>query len=107
MKLKVVLILCLTGTGAYAQTPSNVNDCTLLPDPIALKRCVDSFGPGSSRSSNVLPLPPAASEQRQPETLPRNAPRAPTEAQSDAWLHERPAEPRPKRGHSDAIQLNE
>lgn len=107
MRFRFALILCLAGTGAGAQAPGNVNDCTLLPDPIALKRCVDSFGPQSLRSSNVLPLPPAASEPARSEPLPKVAPRPATDARSDAWLHAAPAAPPPGRTSPDAIQLNE
>ena len=107
MKLRFVLILCLIGTGAVAQAPSNVNDCTLLPDPIALKRCVDNFGPQSLKTSNVLPLPPVPSVAAQPAPGPKGALKPLRDAPSDAWLHDGQATGRPRRLNSDAIQLNE
>ncbi len=107
MKLRVALILCVTGFGASAQTPGNVNDCTLLPDPVALKRCVDGFGPQSLRSSNTLPLPTNAPESVQPEVRSKIAPQVPAEPRSDAWLHDRAAVPNTRQKPSDAIQLNE
>lgn len=107
MKLSVTLILCMTGFGASAQTAGNVNDCTLLPDPMALKRCVDSFGPQSLRSSNELPLPANATESAQPELRPKVVPQVPAETRSDAWLHNKPTVPNARRKPSDSIQLNE
>ncbi len=102
-------VLCFACTSASAQVPTNVNDCTLLPDPVALRRCVDGFG-----RDNTLPtLPqqpsqPEASDAARREPLVKAAPVPPvSRPASDDWLHDISPLAKPDRSGSNAIKLND
>ncbi|MBE7199488.1 MAG: hypothetical protein INR70_17035 [Parafilimonas terrae] len=101
-------ILCLASTSASAQAPTNVNDCTLLPDPVALKRCVDGFGPQSGRPSVDLPLPAASVDAARPEPTTKGtlSPSAGAGKPAVDWLHDgAPAAKSPS--NPNAIKLND
>jgi hypothetical protein len=102
-------LLCLASAPASAQAPSNVNDCTLLPDPVALRRCVDSFGPQNQRSFVPPPSsPPAAIDEATPsEPVRRAAPMPRTPQSSGDWLHENVPATKPDRSDPNAIRLDD
>ncbi|WCS24345.1 hypothetical protein LOK46_24935 [Methylobacterium sp. NMS14P] len=70
-------LLAASAVAAAAQpSPLSVNDCTLLPDPGALRRCLDQ-----AEGRVVAPLPPVASpapvdRPEQPAQSVRGAPAA-------------------------------
>ncbi|MEE7502826.1 hypothetical protein MMR14E_05350 [Methylobacterium mesophilicum] len=70
-------LLAAGATAARAQpSPLSVNDCTLLPDPGALRRCLDQ-----AEGRVVTPLPPVANpasidRPEQPAQSVRGAPAA-------------------------------
>ncbi|SFV03681.1 hypothetical protein SAMN02799631_04022 [Methylobacterium sp. 174MFSha1.1] len=69
-----LLLLPLLATGSLAQTsPTSVNDCTLLPDPGALRRCLDQVEgrvanpaglPGASAATALDAVAPAQAQPR-------------------------------------------
>ena len=116
---RVWAVLCVACTPAAAQAPTNVNDCTLLPDPVALRRCVDGFGPQSVRPpAPALPSPaasdaagslPAPSAAQVPSTAQvPSAAQAPSAAKpAGDWLHEGAPATKPDRSSPNAIRLDD
>lgn len=92
-------ILC---EAAQAEPITNVNECTLITDPIALKRCIDGFqnrGPAAQypQSPPIPPIetPAQAERQSQKKTLPPNA----SYTDSPEWLgNSKAIEARPPKG---------
>lgn len=98
---------------AWAQQPiTNVNECTFITDPIALKRCIDGFqlrGPPAQYPPSP-PIPPVetpaqAERGRVGESVPPNA----SYRSSPEWLGSKTkdaeGEPDPKRS-PQVIDLN-
>lgn len=103
----VRIALCMASTQAYAQAPTNVNDCTLLPDPVALKRCVDGFGPQALRPLSPVPAPASPSEAAQAEPAAKAPLIPPAPTRSDDWLHGNRATAKPTTSDPRAIRLDE
>lgn len=87
------LVIGLAPWAAAAQTINNVNDCTLLTDPVSLRRCVDSFAGRIQRPSDQLLLPSADVVQPQVEGRPNTSPavatpKAGTPKRVNNWLPE-------------------
>ena len=110
-RCRVWAILCLAYTPASAQAPTNVNDCTLLPDPVALRRCVDGFGPQNQRPAllpSPAPPPPAADAAAEAVPAPGGAVRPPTVARPSAdWLHETVPAAKRDKSNPNAIRLDD
>jgi hypothetical protein len=80
----VLLVGAITAAPALAQAPArprNVNDCTFLQDPIAVRDCIESFqgsvqAPDAEPPSPNLPTltPPAAPIPPPPTQPPQQAP---------------------------------
>ena len=95
----LLIVLSLAPAARAQVTPMNVNDCTLLPDPGALRRCLDQA------EGRVVAMPPPLSTatglgQPAPEvqaTRPTASPPAPTPADSNflSGRGNRPVEARP------------
>jgi hypothetical protein len=94
-----LLVLSLAPTARAQVTPMSVNDCTLLPDPGALRRCLDQ-----AEGRVVTPPPPLTnatgldqSTQGGQGIRPAAGPAAPNRVESD-FLNgraNRPIESRP------------
>ena len=102
-------VLCLACTAASAQAQTNVNDCTLLPDPVALRRCVDGFGALNQRPVVPQPTPPPAATDgaARTEPAPRAAPAPSAARPSGDWLHETVPAAKPDRSNPNAIRLDD
>jgi hypothetical protein len=92
-KLLIAFAMGLAAWPANAQTIGNVNDCTLLTDPVALRRCVDSFSGRIQRPSDQLLSPPADVARPPVEGQPMIAPepippKRATSPRSKDWLPE-------------------
>lgn len=88
-----LLVMSLAPWAAAAQTINNINDCTLLTDPVSLRRCVDSFAGRIQRPSDQLLSPSAEVVQPQVEgrsnTSPTvAAPKAGAPNRVNNWLPE-------------------
>ena len=116
-RCRVWAILCVACSPAAAQAPTNVNDCTLLPDPVALRRCVDGFGPQSVRPPALTPPPasdaagssPAPSVPQAPSTAqtPSTAQAPPAAKPATDWLHDGAPAAKPDRSSPNAIRLDD
>jgi hypothetical protein len=90
-----LLMLPLLATGSLAQTsPASVNDCTLLPDPGALRRCLDQVEgraanpaalPGASAATALDAVAPARAQPRSADHSP------PATSRQDDFLKDRAA----------------
>ncbi|WP_438346054.1 hypothetical protein [Methylorubrum populi] len=83
---------------AMAQAITNVNDCTFITDPIAVRRCIDGFqlrGPAAQypQSAPIPPIEtPAQAERNQLDS--RTPPNA-SYKDSPGWLGESGTPPNP------------
>jgi hypothetical protein len=88
-----LLVMGLVPRVAAAQTINNVNDCTLLTDPVSLRRCVDSFAGRIQKPSDQL-LSPSADVVQPPVEGRSNtspaiaAPKAGAPGRVNNWLPE-------------------
>jgi hypothetical protein len=103
-----ILFSALPETG-MAQAITNVNECTFITDPIALRRCIDGFqlrGPAAQYPQSA-PIPPIETPaQAEREQLNGKTPPAASYKESPEWLGSPDKAPRrspPKRG---VIDLN-
>ncbi|WP_231344970.1 hypothetical protein [Methylorubrum sp. B1-46] len=74
---------------SMAQAITNVNECTFITDPIALRRCIDGFqlrGPAAQYPQSA-PIPPVESPaQAERDQLNSKTPPAANYKDSPEWL---------------------
>ena len=74
---------------SMAQAITNVNECTFITDPIALRRCIDGFqlrGPAAQYPQSA-PIPPIESPaQAERDQLNSKTPPAASYKESPEWL---------------------
>ena len=106
MKLRELAVLAILGgtTGAWAQTanvPANVNDCTLIQDPVELRNCILRFEgnrvppPNVTESYGAKPIAPQT-EATDPAASPdQTGRRARTRGKAAAEPNQAASAPRP------------
>lgn len=98
-RISVTLAIALSvqsGT-VMAQPITNVNECTFITDPIALRRCIDGFqlrGP-SAQYPQSAPVPQIESPaQAERDKLDRTTPPTASYKDSPEWLGRNAEKPR-------------
>lgn len=104
------ILLSVSPEISVAQAITNVNECTFITDPIALRRCIDGFqlrGPAAQYPQSA-PIPPIESPaQAERDQLNSKTPPAASYKDSPEWLGspgKAPDRPPPKRR---VIDLND
>ncbi len=104
-----VILFSASPVPSMAQSITNVNECTFITDPIALRRCIDGFqlrGPAAQYPQSA-PIPPVESPaQAERDQLNSKTPPAASYKDSPEWLGSADKAPNrspPKRG---VIDLN-
>lgn len=84
-----VIVAAVHSSAASAQAITNVNECTFLTDPIAIRRCIDGFqlrGPAAQYppSPAIPPIETPAQAEREKQN--RNLPPNTSYRDSPGWL---------------------
>ncbi|AMB43285.1 hypothetical protein [Methylobacterium sp. AMS5] len=97
MSVIFAVMLSVQSGAVMAQPITNVNECTFITDPIALRRCIDGFqlrGP-SAQYPQSAPIPQIESPaQAEREKLDRTTPPNASYQDSPEWLGRDAAKPR-------------
>ena len=85
----LAILLSISPERGMAQAITNVNECTFITDPIALRRCIDGFqlrGPAAQYPQSA-PIPPVESPaQAELDQLNSKTPPAANYKDSPEWL---------------------
>ena len=101
-RLSLIVAATLTTSAALAQsagTPANVNDCTLIQDPVGLRNCILRF------EGNRTP-PPSVSESPPPDLQDAEAPAAAATNRAARRANPRAEGPKPT-AHDTLISIEQ